>query len=106
EEIAGPARDDPFLPEQLAQAVDADLERIHRLVRRPFSPQTVDRALARDDLVGVQEQEGEQRPLLRTAERQRHAVLRHLQWPEKPELRGPFPHANPRRILPAAVSES
>src|SRR5205085_2539299 len=106
EEIAGSASHDPVLSEQLAQTVDPNLERIHRPVGRPLSPQAVDRALSWDDLVRIQEQEGEQRPLLRTAERQRHAVPRYLQWPEKPEPRGPSPHVNPRRVLPAVVSES
>ena len=54
--------------EQLAELGDMHLKRRPPRVRRAPGPQLVDQAVPRDDLVRMQEQEGEQRALLRPAQ--------------------------------------
>jgi len=48
----------------------------------------VDRPVTRDDLVGVQEQDGEERTLLRTAERQRAVLADGLERSQESEVQG------------------
>jgi hypothetical protein len=54
--------------------------------RRPFAPQRLDQAVARDDVVGVQQQERQQAALLRPAERQSRAVASNLDRSEDREF--------------------
>ena len=72
--------------ERLAHARDGGVERMACARGRAFSPQPVDQAVARDGFVRVEEKEGEQRALLRPAERKLMAVLQHLDGSENPEL--------------------
>ena len=61
---------------------------------RPLgAPHPLDQPLARDGLVGVQEQECEQRALPRAAERERLAVDTGLERPEQRERETPVPFA-------------
>jgi hypothetical protein len=51
-----------------------------------LTPELVDQARRRDDLIRVQQQDRQQRPLLRTAELERLTVGRDFQRPQNPEL--------------------
>src|SRR5207248_8375613 len=68
-----------------AQPRDVSVERLLDARRRPLAPERVDQPVARDDLVRVQHEHGEQRALLRAAERDEPAVDPHL---ERAENRG------------------
>jgi hypothetical protein len=58
-----------------------------RAARRPaLGPESVEKALHRHDAIGVEDQNGEQRPLLRAAERERMVPVADLEWPEDPEF--------------------
>lgn len=74
------------IAEHLAQPVDLVLQGGLWQLRRPRGPQPVDETLGRNDLVGVQEQQREKRPLTRAAQRQRPPFLEHLDRAEYPEL--------------------
>jgi hypothetical protein len=55
-------------PRDFAELRDVDLQRVLCGRREVLSPQIVDQTVARDDLVGVQEQDCQQRSLLRPSE--------------------------------------
>ncbi len=59
EEIAGRARLDPVHSESLPELRDVHLQRCLRSFRRPLAPESVDQPLTRDELVPMQEEEGE-----------------------------------------------
>src|SRR5438034_7569243 len=87
----------PLRLEQLPELRDVDLERLCRGRRRPLAPEPVDQALARERLVRMQQEERQERPLLRAAHPQRAAFAKHLQRSEQPKL-----HPN---LANAALSE-
>jgi hypothetical protein len=62
------------------------VDEVRRTRGRPFAPQLVDEAIARDDLVPVQQEDGEQPSLLRRPERQPSAPRPHLERAENEEL--------------------
>ena len=64
QDIAGRAGDEPALAELLAQRGDIHLDALGDRRGRRLAPQLVDQLLARDDLVGVEQQDREQRALL------------------------------------------
>jgi hypothetical protein len=68
--------------EHLPQAVDLRLEAMNRIGRRSCTPEGLDEEVARDNLVGVHQKDGEQCSLLRTDERA--AVVLDLEWPQNP----------------------
>ena len=88
EHVAGRPRLEPFrrAAESLPELRDAHLQRGHARGRRAFRPELVEQPVARDDLVRVQEQEREQRPLARPAERQRPTAVGDLKRSKDPEL--------------------
>ena len=55
-EVARAAGGDPVGAEQLAERVYRHLERVGGLLRRMLAPESVDEALAKDDLVRVEEE--------------------------------------------------
>ena len=63
-----------------------NVERRLRGVGRRPAPEFVDQAVTGDDLVRVEEQNHQQRALLRAAERKRAAVLEHFERTEDPVL--------------------
>ena len=65
------------------------LERLDGSRRRPLAPQRVDQPLRWHRLARVQEQHGEQRPLLRSAQLKLTAVLPDRKRPQDPELHPP-----------------
>jgi hypothetical protein len=75
--IAGGAPREAPVSEGLAQTRDVVVEGVRGRRRRPLAPQAVDQAVAGDDLVRVQQQDGEERTLLRTAEREITTVALH-----------------------------
>jgi hypothetical protein len=72
--------------EHLAQAMDVGVERMGRARRRLIAPQRVDENVTSDDRICPQEQERQQRTLLRPPERQRGAVRSDLERPQDSEF--------------------
>src|SRR5581483_6748133 len=72
--------------ERLAELRDEVLQRRRRGRRRLARPERVDQPVGRDDPAGVEEEQSEQRPLLRSAERKRASPGDHLERAEDPEL--------------------
>ena len=70
----------------LPQPRDVDLNELRRARGWAGAPELIDEPIARDDLIGVQEQEGEQRALLRRPQRHRPALVPDLKRTEQPEL--------------------
>jgi hypothetical protein len=73
QQVAGCAGDEQRVAaavraERLAQPRDMDLEGVVRGRRRIVGPQLLDQAVAGDDAIGLQQEDRQQRPLLRTAE--------------------------------------
>ena len=95
--------------ERLAQLRDVDVDGLLGGRRRRFAPELVDQALRETNLVRMQEQRREHDPLLQRPERNRLALVEHLQRPEDAELhRCRFYRINsrigsPRRRSPAPV---
>ncbi len=86
DEVAGGLRQDQIPAERLAQLGDVHLERRPGGLREVRHPELVDEPVAGDDLVGVQQQGGEQGALLRAAEPQDPAFFPDLERPEDPKL--------------------
>jgi hypothetical protein len=89
-------RDHTLLTQLLAQPRHIHLDALGDRDRRCLSPQLVDQPVGADDLVGVQQQDGQERPLLTAAERERRPVLDNLQWPKHSELHHDRAHENAR----------
>ena len=89
--VPGLARDDPVLAELAAQAGDVHMDALGDRGRWRLAPQVVDQALGRDDLARVQQEQREQRALLRSAEHQRASVLDHLERAKEPEIHASAP---------------
>jgi hypothetical protein len=73
------------------------LEGVPRRLLRPLAPERVDQLVARDDLVGVQQQAREQQRLATGAERDLPAVVNDFERSENAEF---------RRLLPSRVTPS
>ena len=74
--------------ERLAQLRQVDVDRLARGRRRRLPPQVVDQALARDELVRVQEQDSRGRVAPSASRARPVPVLDHLERPEDPKLHG------------------
>ena len=74
--------------ERLPQPRDLHVEHARRGVRRRVAPELVDHALRREGLVGVDEQQGEQRSLTAPAERDGAPGVDHLERAEDAVLNG------------------
>jgi hypothetical protein len=87
EDIARRPRDEDVVPsERLAKLRDADAERRRAGRGRLLAPELVDQPVARDDLVRVEQEHREQRPLPRSRERKRATALEHLERTQDPKL--------------------
>src|SRR5207253_3951455 len=84
--VARRLRLEDSLAERLAQVRDEDLHRLRRRCGRALAPELVDEPRRRHDLVRAQEQDPQQRALLRSAERDLATVLPDGQWPEDAEF--------------------
>ena len=78
-QVAGPLGDDHVRAEHLAQLRDVHLHGRRGRLRRPASPELLDQAFTRDNLVRMQQQKREQGARLRTSELQDAAVILDLQ---------------------------
>ena len=83
-------RGDPVLTQLLSQLRDVDLQGSLRGLRRPVAPERVDQPLARQDLVRVQQEDGEERARL-AAQGEGPSVGHDLEWPEDLEVECHFP---------------
>src|SRR5262245_27619679 len=67
EQVAGRQRLDSSPAEGLAQIPDVHLHGLHGRLRRPVTPQLVDKDGCRNQLISVKQEHGENRPRLRCA---------------------------------------
>ena len=81
-DVARRARLDRIRAERLPQLRDEVLERRHRGRRRLTGPERFDEPVDRDDPPGLEQQQRQERPLLRAAERDRLAAIASLQRTE------------------------
>lgn len=65
--------------ERLAEMRDVALEHVHRRLWRRVAPDLIDQPVGRDDLIRVQEEQRENSPLLRAAERERSPIRSDLE---------------------------
>ena len=86
DDVAGGARHDGRGPERFPQGRDVALQHDLDGPRGILTPELVDDAVRRHDLICVQEQEREHRALLRAAESQRPSAVPCLEWTENPEF--------------------
>ena len=86
EDVARRACGDAVSAERRAQRVHVHLERIGGAGRRRRTPDPVDQPVGGDHLVGMKEEEGEQRARPRAAERDDAVVVQHLQRPQHTEF--------------------
>jgi hypothetical protein len=89
DEVAGLAGDQDALglAEGLAQLVDQEVQRLPPRAGRRVVPQGLDQAGGGHDLVGLEQQDGQQCPHPRPADHQWPAlVVQHLERAEQPEL--------------------
>ena len=80
--IAGRARDDSVTPDCLSQLRDVHLQRLDRRFRGPLTPERLDQRVRRDDAVGVEEEDGQQRALLGGSQLDRAPVLANFERTE------------------------
>src|SRR5436190_1337086 len=100
--VRGRDRVETVPAERLAQLGDVDVDRFFGRGRRRLAPELVDQALARDELVRMQEQDRQDEPLLQPSQRDRLALVDHLERPEDPVLhRWVLPLPKPKRKQPA-----
>src|SRR5918992_28417 len=78
--------DEPALPELLPQPRHVDLDALRSRPRRRLTPQSIDQAVGRNHLVGVQQQGHKERTLATAAEDEQPIVTDHLEWAKKTEL--------------------
>ena len=90
QEVARRTRDDAIGAERLPQRVYVHLQRARAARRRLLAPDPVDQAVDRDDLVRVEQEQRQESPRSRAAERHGRAVVAHdLERPQQPELHCP-----------------
>src|SRR4051794_39013164 len=88
EHVPGVPSTDELRTEELPERRDGVLQGRGRGTRRLLAPDRADEELRRDDLAGPEEQDGQDRPVLLPAERQRLAVVGDdLERAEQPEFR-------------------
>ncbi len=85
--ISGADRDDAIAAESTPEPVHVHLERAVGSARRPVVPECVDEPVARYDTAAFEEEHGEQRALLRAAERAGTVGRDGLNRPQQLELR-------------------
>ena len=108
EQIAGSARVQARLGQDLSQLRDVDLHHLVGRVRRIIAPERVDDLLAGDGAVRVQEELREKRALLACRHLHRLALAKHLERAENTEVhlrdvRDAIRVAAPRKSVPIAA---
>jgi len=86
EEVPRCFRLEALLAEHSAELRDVDLDRFPSRLGRLLTPESVEQAVARDDLVGIQQQHCEQASLFRPAHIERPLAVEHFEWTENPKL--------------------
>jgi hypothetical protein len=89
--VTGRLRLQAVLAQQLAQLGHVDLQRLRRRLGRLVVPERVDQTVRGDGPVPLQEERGEQRPLLRAAQLERAAVVEDLERAQDAEFHGWLP---------------
>jgi hypothetical protein len=87
--VSGPLGRDAARPQPLSERVHLHLERVPSGLPGLLAPERVDEEIARDDLVRVQQQVGEQQRLPSGSERDGAAVVDDLERSQNAEVRGP-----------------
>ncbi len=87
EQVTAATRQQHLVAERLAQMRHVSLQRLRRRRRRALPPKLIDQAIARDRLPTAQQQNRQQRPLLRAAKHNRPLLLDHLKRPQDTELK-------------------
>ena len=77
---------------------DVDLDDVVGRRRRVVAPQELGEPFEGDDVVGLDEQDGEERALLGAAEGERLVATRHLEGAEDPELHRGRSHCEPTAV--------
>ena len=108
-QVAGSAGHEPRLvrsrrDEDLAQARDLVAQRVICRVEALFREELADQSLARDDTVRAQQEQPEQRALLRSPNRDRSAVHPNRERTEDPELEAARCHRAQPECPPPATS--
>ena len=85
ERVAGRARDE-YGADRLPQVRDVALEDGLGAAGDPLAPELVDQARGRDDVPGLQRENGQDGALLRAAKRERAAVDLHVERAENPHI--------------------
>jgi hypothetical protein len=88
--VPAAARLDPFRAELAPQAGHGALEDLRRGLRRRLAPELVDQAVARHELVRVEQEQGEQSAVVAGADRDRPFAVDDLERAEDPELHSTF----------------
>ena len=101
DQVAGRPRLQHVLRKRLAEPRDVDAQSRGRVVGRALAPELVDQPVGWDDLVGVEEQHGEQLTRLRPAQGYLAAFIPNLERSQDPELHVP---ASRRGTLPPCCS--
>ena len=101
QQVAGRAGDQARLvagrrTERLPQPRNLVTERVVGRVGALPGEELADQSLPRDDAVGIEQEERQQRPLLRSSNRDRHPVHPHDERTEDPELEAARDHSAPR----------
>ena len=73
--------------EQLPEPGNVLLERGRSVLGRMAAPELLDQPIARDDATGVEQEQGEQTPLLEPAQPNLSPALEHLERPEDREVK-------------------
>lgn len=97
EHVPRRASADEPVTERFAERRHVDLQELASRLGRPSFPELLDEGVRRHDLVGAQEEERQQRPVLRGADRDLAVVPRHLERTQDPELH--LPPSSPARPL-------
>ena len=100
EHVPGRTRVEPRLGQHLAELRDVDLHHLPRGIGDGLAPQVVDDPLPRDRPVRVQEQHGEQRPLLARRDRQRGGAVDDFERAQEAEFHRSRVEATPSRRGP------
>ena len=96
QQTAGLARG-PIRLERLPQPRHRHLQRLRGVLESSLPPELLDQAVPGDHLVGVQQQQRQQRPLLGPPERERPIAVEYLQRPQDPEVHQSSPHGDRNR---------
>ena len=99
--VAVLARHEDIRRKLLAETRDVHLKRLQRVRRRALAPKLVDQPLARERLVGMQHENGEDRPALVSPERNLPGPVKGLQRAENAKVHASAAFAAMAPTLPA-----